>query len=194
MSRPQRQLRPTRLLRPHLHLPQRLETQTTPAAFNLYPSPKTLTAKRAPSPPAPPVAAGAAGQPLRLSLPARSPLWLPLFLPPASVHVVIPREARPILPRRRGISPRFLRPIAPNTQRKRLRFTLDNAVATTKKKSLRNGGGSPFSVPALRAKARSTSKLMRQSGQRLGRFQLLRLLQGFLCHGGSSGLASPFSF
>src|ERR1700722_12417132 len=189
MSRPQRQLRATRLLRPHLLLPQRLETQTPPAAaFNLYPSPKKLTAKRAPSPPAPPVAAGAAAQPLR------SPLRLPLFLPPASVHVVIPREARPILPRRRGISPRFLRPIAPNTQRKRLRFTLDNAVATTKKKSLRNRGGSPFSVPALRAKARSTSKLMRQSGQRLGRFQLLRLLQGFLCHGGSSGLASPFSF
>jgi hypothetical protein len=41
-----------------------------------------------------------------LSLPARSPLWSPLFLPPASVHVVIPRETRPILPRRRGISPR----------------------------------------------------------------------------------------
>src|SRR6202789_4717871 len=30
MSRSQRQLRPTRLLRPHLHLPQRLETQTHP--------------------------------------------------------------------------------------------------------------------------------------------------------------------
>src|ERR1700722_1753827 len=104
MSRPQRQLRATRLLRPHLLLPQRLETQTPPAAaFNLYPSPKKLTAKRAPSPPAPPVAAGAAGQPLWLSLPLRSPLRLPLFLPPASVHVVIPREARPLLPRRRGI-------------------------------------------------------------------------------------------
>jgi len=138
MSRPQRQLRATRLLRPHLHLPQGLETQTHPAAFNLYPSRKKLTAKRAPSPPVPPVAAGVAGQPLWLSLPLRSPLRFPLFLPPASVHVVIPREARPILPRRRGIYPRFLRPIAPNTQRKLLRFTLDNAVASTKKRASAN--------------------------------------------------------
>jgi hypothetical protein len=190
MPRPQRQLRAPRLLRPHLHLPQRLEThprrlQSLPLAQNAHREAGPTAAR-----------ATCSGRRSRAAVAVVSAVAVAVvFLPSASVHVVIPTEARPILPRRRGISPRFLRLIAPNTQRNHLRFTLDNAVATTKKKSLRTRGGSPFSVPALSAKARSSSKLTSQCDQRLGCFQLLRLLQqGFLCHGGSSGLASPVSF